>query len=325
MKKWILIFVSVVLVGYVGYQWYNSKTSTTEASSAQTRTATVQKGKMEVKISGSGTVGAVTSVDIKTKENNKTIDEVLVAAGEEVKAGEELITYTDGSDPVTAPADGIITTLSASADDKVTSGQVVAHLTNYNDLQTVVQVDELDINKIQAGQTVSLTVSAVPDQTYTGKVTTVAAEGASSNGVSTFDVTIHFDQIDSLKVGMSTEASILTASKDDALYVPLDAVHSGSGGKYVIVQSSSSDGQASGTEQKTVKTGLANEDYVEITEGVSEGDVIVLPQLAADSSSSSQKGMMQGSGFGAPGMGGMGNMGGSMRGPGGQAGGRSGN
>ncbi|WP_066319886.1 efflux RND transporter periplasmic adaptor subunit [Bacillus sp. FJAT-29814] len=320
MKKWILIVVSIVIAGYVGYQWYNSKTSTSEAATAPARMATVQKGKLEVKISGSGTVQPVTSVDIKSEENNKTIDEVLVEAGEEVKAGDELITYTDGSDPVIAPADGVITTLSVAADDRVTTGQVVAHLTNYKDLQTVVQVDELDINKIQIGQSVSITVNAVPDQTFTGTVTTVAMEGASSNGVSTFDVTIHFDKIDNLKVGMSTEASILTASKEDALYVPLDGIHTANGDKYVIVQSSSSDGQTSSTEQKTVKTGLANEDYVEITEGVSEGDVIQLPQLAADSSTTNQRGMMQG-GFGAPSMG---NMGG-MRGVGGPSGGRSGN
>ncbi|MFC4803153.1 efflux RND transporter periplasmic adaptor subunit [Neobacillus sp. GCM10023253] len=312
MKKWILIAISVLIVGYVGYQWYNSKNAT-QAASAQVRTATVQKGKLEVKISGSGAVQPVTSTDIKSNENNKIIDEVLWSPGEEVKAGEELITYTDGSDPVTAPADGMITSFSVAAGDRVTQGQVVAHLTNYKDLQTVVQVDELDITKIQVGQAVNIKVNALPDQTFTGKVSAVANEGTSSNGVSTFDVTVHFDQIDNLKVGMSTEVSILTASKKDALYVPLDAVHTANGEKYVIVASNSSNGQS---EQKTVKTGLANEDYVEITEGVSEGDILQLPQLATDSSSTTNtRGMMQG-GFGA-GMGGMGGMGGFNRSNGG--------
>ncbi|MCH6269115.1 efflux RND transporter periplasmic adaptor subunit [Neobacillus citreus] len=312
MKKWILIAISVLIVGYVGYQWYHSKNAT-QAASAQVRTATVQKGKLEVKISGSGAVQPVTSTDIKSNENNKIIDEVLWSPGEEVKAGEELITYTDGSDPVTAPADGMITSFSVAAGDRVTQGQVVAHLTNYKDLQTVVQVDELDITKIQVGQAVNIKVNALPDQTFTGKVSAVANEGTSSNGVSTFDVTVHFDQIDNLKVGMSTEVSILTASKKDALYVPLDAVHTANGEKYVIVASNSSNGQS---EQKTVKTGLANEDYVEITEGVSEGDILQLPQLATDSSSTTNtRGMMQG-GFGA-GMGGMGGMGGFNRSNGG--------
>ncbi|WHY79614.1 efflux RND transporter periplasmic adaptor subunit [Neobacillus sp. WH10] len=325
MKKWIFIAVGVLVVGFVGYQWYSAQTSA-QSVTEQVRTAVVQKGKFEVKISGSGSVQPVTSEDIKSIINNDEIDEVLVATGEEVKKGDELITFTDGSDPIIAPADGRITTLSVAAGERVTSGQVVAHVTNYQDLQTSVQIDELDISKIKEGQAVNLKVNAFPDQTYTGKVTTVAAEGSSSNGVSTFDVTIHLDKSENLKVGMSMEASILTASKDDALYVPLDAIHTANGEKYVIAVSSGSDNQSSGNEQKTVKTGLANEDYVEITEGISEGETVQLPQLASGNSSNNTRRMLQGGGFGG-GMGGMGTMGGMNRNGGApvQAGGRSGN
>ena len=307
MKKWILIVFGVVVVGLVGFQWYNTKTKAQQVTT-QTRTALVQQGKLEVKISGSGTVQPVTSEDIKSTLNNNEIDEVLVSVGEEVKSGEELITFTDGSDPITAPAAGVVTTLAVTAGERVTTGQVVAHLTNYQDLQTVVQVDELDISKIKKDQTVSLKVNAFPEKAYTGKVTAIANEGTSTNGVSTFDVTVHFDKSDNLKVGMSTEASILTASKDNALYVPVDAVHTLNNQKYVILASTSTDNQTSGTEQKTVKTGLANEDYVEITEGVTEGETIQLPQLATSTSSSNNARGMQGGGFG-----GMGQFGGTNR------------
>ncbi|MBO0961146.1 efflux RND transporter periplasmic adaptor subunit [Neobacillus sp. MM2021_6] len=324
MKKWILIGVGVLVVGFVGYQWYSSKTNA-QTTTSQGRTAVVQKGKLEVNISGSGTVQPVISADIKSISNNEEIDEVLVATGEEVKEGDELITFTDGSDPITAPATGRITTISVAAGERVTSGQVVAHVTNYQDLQTLVQIDELDISKIKEGQVVNVKVNASPDHTYTGKVSAVADEGISTNGVSTFDVTIHIDNAESLKVGMSVEASILTASKEDALYVPLDAIHTANGEKYVLAVSSGSDNQTIGSEQKVVKTGLANEDYVEITEGISAGDTIQLPQLASGNSTNNSRRMMQG-GFGG-GMGGMGNMGGMNRNGGGpgQVSGRSGN
>jgi len=325
MKKWVLIAVVLLVVGFVGYQWYSAKSSA-QTTLTQVRTAVVQKGKLEVKISGSGTVQPVTTEDIKSINNNNEIDEVLVAAGAEVKKGDELITFTDGSDPITSPADGTITTISVAAGERVTSGQVVAHVTNYQDLQTVVQIDELDISKIKEGQTVNVKVNSNPDQTYTGKVTAVANEGSSSNGVSTFDVTIHFDNAEGLKVGMSVEASILTASKEDALYVPLDAIHTANGEKYVISVTTGSTNQTTGSEQKTVKTGLANEDYVEITEGISAGETVQLPQLASGNSSNTNRRMMQGGGFGGS-MGEMGNMGGMNRNGGapGQAGGRSGN
>jgi multidrug efflux pump subunit AcrA (membrane-fusion protein) len=324
MKKWMLTIVSVLVVCFVGYQWYSSKTST-QAAIAQVRTAVVQKGMIEVKISGSGTVQPVTSGDIKSMIDNNEIDELLVTVGETVNEGEVLITFTDGSDPITATATGIVTTLAVTAGERVTNGQVVAHLTNYQNLQTVVQIDELDIPKMKNGQTVNLKVNAYPNQAYIGIVTKVAEEGTEANGVSTFDVTIHFDKPDNLKVGMSVEASILTASKEKVLFVPLDAIYTANDQKYVIATNASTDNQASGTEQKIVKTGLANEDYVEITEGITAGETIQLPQLATGSSTPSNKqGMMQqGDGF----VGGLGDTGGINRNGGtpGQAGGRAGN
>ncbi|MEH7480550.1 HlyD family efflux transporter periplasmic adaptor subunit [Neobacillus drentensis] len=303
MKKLIWILVSVLVIGFVGFQYYKSKTVSTETK-AQTRTAVVQQGKLEVKISGSGTVAPVTSEDIKSTVDNDEIDEVLVSAGDTVSEGDELITFTDDSDPITAPADGKITTVSVTDGERVTNGQVIAHLTNYEDLQTVVQVDELDITKIKKKQTVSITVSAYPDTTFTGKVTDIAAEGTSANGTSTFDVTIHIDQPKNLKVGMSTEASILTESKENALYVPVDGVYTSNNEKYVVVTSTSTDASSasSTSQQKTVKTGISTDDYVELTEGVTAGETIQLPALATSSSSNNQSGRMQG------GMGGMGAM-----------------
>ncbi|MFP5110380.1 efflux RND transporter periplasmic adaptor subunit [Neobacillus sp. C211] len=303
MKKLIWILISVLVIGFVGFQYYKSKTVSTETT-AQTRTALVQQGKLEVKISGSGTVAPVTSEDIKSTVDNDEIDEVLVSSGDTVSEGDELITFTDDSDPITAPADGKITTISVTDGERVTNGQVIAHLTDYENLQTVVQVDELDITKIKKKQTVSITVSAYPDTTFTGKVTDIAAEGTSANGTSTFDVTIHIDQPKNLKVGMSTEASILTESKENALYVPVDGVYTSNNKKYVVVTATSTDASSasSASQQKTVKTGISTDDYVELTEGVSAGETIQLPALATSSSSNNQSGRMQG------GMGGMGAM-----------------
>lgn len=307
MKKLIWIIISVLVIGFVGFQYYKSKTISTEAT-AQMRTAVVQQGKLEVKISGSGTVAPVTSEDIKATEDNNEIDEVLVSVGEIVSEGDVLVTFTDDSDPITAPSDGTITTVSVKEGERVTNGQVVAHLTDYKNLQTVVQVDELDITKIKKKQTVSLTVSAYPDTTFTGKVTAIAAEGTSANGTSTFDVTIHIDKPKNLKVGMSTEASILTESKENALYVPVDGVYTSNNEKYVIVSSASTstDSTVNTSQQKAVKTGISTEDFVEITEGVTVGETIQLPELATSNSSATSQGMMRG------GMGGMGAMTGGM-------------
>src|SRR5689334_6353729 len=104
MKKWILIAVAALVISIAGYQWYASKTSAETTS--EVRTSVAKKGTLDVNISGAGAVQAVTSQDIMSTFNNDEIDEVLVATGDQVKKGEVLITFTDGSDPITAPAAG---------------------------------------------------------------------------------------------------------------------------------------------------------------------------------------------------------------------------
>jgi HlyD family secretion protein len=342
MKKWIFIVIGILIVGFAGYYfWGHKSNNSNQQTMIQNRTATVQKGKFEVTVSGTGTVQPVTSEDIVSPITNNEVAEVLVSAGESVKSGESLITFTDGSDPITAPTDGVITTISVTPGARVQAGAVVAHLTNYNTLKTVASIDELDIPKVQVGQTATIKVSALPDQTFTGKVTAIANEGTSTNGVSSFNVDVSIDNPQNLKVGMSTEADILTASKDNALYVPLDAVHSMNGQKFVMLASNNSNPQQSQNQNRgqgqnwnanrvTVQTGLANSDYVEITQGLSEGQVVRLPNLAISNQTTATGGRSMFGGVGGfGGMGGNRGFGGGNRGfggnGGGNGGGRSGN
>jgi multidrug efflux pump subunit AcrA (membrane-fusion protein) len=344
--KWIITIIVIVVVGFAGYQWFGSKTTNAQQVTTRARTAVVQQGKFQVSVSGSGTVQPVTTEDIKSTINNNQIDQVLVSAGQSVKKGDVLITFTDGSDPITAPSDGVITAVNVQAGERVQIGEAVAHLTNYNDLQTVVSIDELDIPKVKVGQTATIKVNALPDQTFTGAVTAIANEGTTTNGVSTFNVTVHINNPSGLKVGMSTEASILTASKDNALFVPVDAIHSMNGEKFVILanQDQNSQGQNNqGNNQNSqgngwassrvmVKTGLANDDYVEITQGLKAGQVVRLPNLVINSNSTNSRFSQGGFGFGGMGMGGMGrqfrnggNGGGNRQSGGASVSGRSGN
>jgi HlyD family secretion protein len=110
----------------------------------------------------------------------------------------------------------------------------------------VVSVDELDIPKVEVGQQAEILVEALPDHTYTGKVTKIANEGTTNNGVAAFDVTILLDNAEGIKPGMSAEAKILVASKDDALYLPVEAVQSFRGEYFVLVPQTASGGEEEG-------------------------------------------------------------------------------
>ncbi|MEC0271541.1 efflux RND transporter periplasmic adaptor subunit [Peribacillus frigoritolerans] len=322
MKK--LIMIGTVLVLAIGGSVWFFMRDNAEPVIAKSVTATVEKGDLEVQISGSGSVAAINSEDITSSVTGE-VDEVLVEKNELVEKGDELITFTDGSDPITAPFDGTVTTMDVEEGDRVSSSEVLAHVTDYKKLKTTISVDELDVPSVKKGQTVDIKASAFEDETFTGEVTSVAKEGTYENGVSSFDVTIKIDKPGDIKIGMSTEVSILTNSVKDALYVPIEAVQIDGEEKYVNIQQSGTTEGAVST-KKVVKTGISNDRYIEITSGLEEGQFVSLPITINESSTGSGgKGMREGqggeirmqSGSGMP-SGGMPNGGGMPSGKGGQ-------
>lgn len=383
LKKWIIISAIIVVIGGASGWFLLGKKDQAQSVAAVAQTSTVQKGNLEVAVSGSGSVTAITDQDVTAEntilvvdsisvesgdtvdkgetlvtfssgvvvtaphdgeitevnvesgngasrgtillrmededgvispitrgDNNVsdslsggsslTADTVRVKEGDVVKAGQTLVTFTDGS-ILQAQVDGIITSLSVASGDSVQISATVAHITNYSSLQTTISVDELDITKVQVEQAVKITASAFEDETFEGEVTKVAGEGISSNGVSTFEVTVQITDPKSLKIGMSTEASITIESKEDALYVPVEAVYKSGDEKYVLVPTTSDD-SAQSTKKVTVETGISNDTHVEIASGLAEGASIQIP-IVRSSGNSSQGGMMMPSG-GFPGGGG---------------------
>ena len=118
---------------------------------------------------------------------------------------------------------------------------------------------------------------------------------------------------------MSTEASILIESKENALYIPVEAVNTREDEKYVMVPATSdSDDSAQSTNKVKVETGIANDMYVEITSGLAEGDAVQIPRVQSSGNSSGGFMMMPG------GPGGDFPSGSFQGGPGGDFGGRSG-
>jgi multidrug efflux pump subunit AcrA (membrane-fusion protein) len=293
LKKWISIGVVVILLAGGGF-WFYKSNQTVATAETQVMTSTVQRGDIEVQVSGSGTVASINSNDVAATSGGK-VDEVLVSINEIVEEGTELVTFTDGSNPITAPHTGTVTTLDVEAGDNLQNGQVVAHITDYATLQTVISVDELDIGSMKEGQTAKITASAYPTETFTGTVTKVSKEGTSTNGVSSFEVTVQFDDPKELLIGMSTEVTITTESKQRVLYVPIEAVKINGNEKYVTIQESKTrENEEAVTTQQVVETGINDEQNIEIVSGLEEGQIIQLAiTISSSSDSATDRGVMK--------------------------------
>lgn len=157
-----------------------------------------------------------------------------------------------------------------------------------NNLEVIIPVDELDINNIELGQEAIVTAEAIPNVSFNANVSKIALEGDVNNGVATFDVTLSLKEIDGLKPGMSVNAEIIIDSKEDALLVPIEAVQSRKDKKFVLVKKGEDNSEVEFVE---VEIGLVSEDYVEIVEGLNEGDTVVYQSTAVNEENQQRQGM----------------------------------
>ncbi len=212
----------------------------------------------------------------------------------------------------------------------VSAGTVAMTLANPQDLQVVVNVNEIDLPKIKIGQAVDITVDALPGKTFAGKVAGISpglvasqsstsgsglsqSSGSSSSsssqtGVVNYPVTISLTSTDpQLKAGMTANADIVVAAKDNVLTVPAAAIRDRGDRKMVMVLNSQ--GQVVPTQ---VEVGTSSDSNSEILSGIQEGENVVVnfaPSTGAGIGGQGQSG--QGSGgfrmpFGGGGMGGQG-------------------
>ncbi|MDG0813659.1 efflux RND transporter periplasmic adaptor subunit [Cohnella rhizosphaerae] len=127
-------------------------------------------------------------------------------------------------DPLVASIDGTVTAVNVKDGDAV-NGQLEAFtIVNYDKLDIQISADELDISQLKLGQTANITMDALSGQTFTGKVTKIAKEGTSTNGVATFPVTVSLDKTDGVMPGMNGSVDVVIESKQDALLVSVEAV-----------------------------------------------------------------------------------------------------
>ena len=182
---------------------------------------------------------------------------------------------------ITAPFDGIITDISIKPGDQVTPGTVAFRLDDLSHLLVDVQVSEVDINRIQAGQNVNLTFDAISNKEYHGKVSEVAPVGTSTQGVVDFTVTVELTDADeAVKPGMTAAVNMVVSQLSDVLLVPNRAVRVLNGKRVVYILNN---GNLATVE---ITLGASSDTNSEVVAGnLKVGDQIVLnPPLTFDRS-----------------------------------------
>lgn len=292
---------------------YLSESTITASASGKIASLNVREGSS---VSKNQTVATISSTSAQNSVTNSKLS-LEQAQLSYQKSVDMLDDYT-----ITAPIDGTVITKTIKAGDTLdaTNGQTtLAVIYDLSYLTFDISLDELDVNQVEVGQQVNITCDSLTDAgEFTGEVTKVSVAGTTSNGVTTYPVTVKITAPpDGLLPGMNVDATIVVDEAADALSVPIAAVQRGD---TVYVKQAG----AKNTEQimvggsllpdgwtaVTVETGLSDDSNIEIISGLSETDIVYVPQIQRQNSGG-EMGMMP-----------AGDMGGGM--PGGMGGGQGG-
>ena len=159
-------------------------------------------------------------------------------------------------------------------EDKDTLNEVtLLTMTDISSVYVPITISEEDILNVYIGQPANVTMNAFEGRTFDAEVDTISVEAARS-GAATVSYTVYIrylgeNELDMYE-GMSAETTLLQRQAQDVLYVNNQAITNTDG--VATVSRLKDDGS---TETVNVKTGFTNGQYVEITEGLEQGDVVV--------------------------------------------------
>lgn len=153
--------------------------------------------------------------------------------------------------------------------DSVWGGTTVVTLPDLTRMTIEGRVPESEIHHLSPGEPVTVTLDAFPERKLTGVLRHIGSVGASEKNESrSFPVTILVDQNDSrFRPGMVARCSIRGSSVSDALFIPVEAVHTDDRGAFTWVPSS-----FGGAKARRIVVGKTTSRFAEVRQGLRAGE-----------------------------------------------------
>jgi len=212
------------------------------------------------------------------RRNLELIDKGLVAQGavdnirfemEALRAAWELARLELGYTEIRAPIAGVIAARQIKVGNTISAGDATFRVTDLDPLIAYVHVPEREFPRLAAGQLASISVDALGGERFAGRIERVSPIVDAATG--TFKATIEVnDERQLLKPGMFARIDVEVDRRRNVLRIPRGALLDEGGSTSVFVVH---DGKA---EQRPVRTGLSNGGLVEILDGLTGDEQIVV-------------------------------------------------
>lgn len=191
---------------------------------------------------------------------------------------------------IKSPEDGIVSYVQTrfwDQNSRIQAGTLVSFqqpifkIPDLRHMEVRVKIHEAKVNKLRAGQKAEIRVDAHASRVLHGTVKSVATladfKPPWMGGAKEYDTVIEIDDLPAdaaLKPGMTAEVRIQLERLPDVLLVPVQAVAERAGQHFVYVSG------AGGPERRAVEVGESNDKFVEIRDGLAEGETVCLDARA---------------------------------------------
>ena len=176
-----------------------------------------------------------------------------------------------GSLEIVSPIDGVAMGKNLNQGQAIAKGTALTRISNYTEMDLILQIDEIDLPKIQEGQIAQIEVWGPQGrQMVEGVVSKVGMSGNTQDGLSSFGVTIRVINPGFLRPYMHATAHIFVSKKDDVLLCPVEAIYKEDDKWYADVKDDNT------RKPVEIEVGAMNDMYAEILSGLEEGQEVVV-------------------------------------------------
>ncbi len=179
---------------------------------------------------------------------------------------------------ITAPINGTVAEVSTIQGETVITGMnapTFVKIIDLDRLEVLAYVDENDIGRVSVGQDAIFTVSAHPSTEFKGKVTAIYPSGTIQDNVVYYITSVSVDNKEGkLRPDMTANVLIFLDRRKGVLTVANKAIQREGNRKFLTVLNKGV------PEKRYVEVGWKDKSYTEILEGVREGDLVIIGQIA---------------------------------------------
>jgi membrane fusion protein, copper/silver efflux system len=210
-------------------------------------------------------------VDSRYEDYLKSARKKLLLYGLTDKQIDKLVTTHDIQPRITfmATASGVVKEIKVSEGQYLSEGDVLYQLENINKLWVEAELYPTELQYVKTGDHISVRISGYDNITTETSVTFLSPEYRANTQVTVLRASLN-NQTLQWKPGMQAQV-ILKHSEKTSLAIPTDAVIHDQSGAHVYIQTADNT-----FAPRMVKTGVENFDSVEITEGIKEGEIVVV-------------------------------------------------